>query len=131
MDQPSPQPPAPQPPAAPPATTSQTVGEAYLLSPRNRRLLTVLLTLGSIALFFVVLEQLARVWAVFSDLILIFFFAWLLGFILEPVAAWLARFMPRVVAVTIAYGSVALVAFGLVVVAASALFASISTSSPT
>jgi len=126
MDQPSPQPPAPQPPAAPPATTSQTVGEAYLLSPRNRRLLTVLLTLGSIALFFVVLEQLARVWAVFSDLILIFFFAWLLGFILEPVAAWLARFMPRVVAVTIAYGSVALVAFGLVVVAASALFASIS-----
>ena len=34
--------------------------------------------------------------------------------------------MPRVVAVTIAYGSVALVAFGLVVVAASALFASIS-----
>ena len=34
--------------------------------------------------------------------------------------------MPRVLAVTIAYGSVALVAFGLVVVAASALFTSIS-----
>ncbi len=100
--------------------------QEYLLTPRNRRLLTILLTLGSIALFFVVLNQLAAVWAVFGDLVLTFFFAWLLGFILEPIAAWLARFMPRVLAVTIAYGSVALAAFGLVVVAASALFASIS-----
>jgi predicted PurR-regulated permease PerM len=115
-----------QPPAPPPAATPPPGVEQYLLSPRNRRLLTILLTLGSIALFFVVLGQLAGVWAVFSDLILIFFFAWLLGFILEPVAAWLARFMPRVLAVTIAYGSVALVAFGLIVAAASALFASIS-----
>jgi predicted PurR-regulated permease PerM len=136
MDQPASLPPAREPSArepsarepaaAPPAATSSPGGETYLLSPRNRRLVTVLLVLGSIALFFVVLEQLARVWAVFSDLILIFFFAWLLGFILEPVAAWLARYVPRVLAVTIAYGSVALVAFGLVVVVASALFASIS-----
>jgi predicted PurR-regulated permease PerM len=118
MDQPAaPQPPASQAPGPPPAV---------FLTARERRWLTVLLVLGSIALFFVVLEQLARVWTVFSDLVLIFFFAWLLGFILEPVAAWLARHVPRVLAVTIAYGSVALVAFGLVVVVASALFASIS-----
>jgi predicted PurR-regulated permease PerM len=82
------------------------------------------LVLGSIALFFVVVGQLASVWALFSDLILTFFFAWLLGFILEPIAAWLTRFVPRVIAVTIAYGTVAIAAFGLVVVAASALFAS-------
>jgi predicted PurR-regulated permease PerM len=117
MGQPAAQPPAPQAPGTPPTV---------FLTARERRWLTILLVLGSIALFFVVLEQLARVWAIFSDLILIFFFAWLLGFILEPVAAWLARFMPRVLAVTIAYGSVALVAFGLVVVVASALFSSIS-----
>ena len=96
------------------------------LTPRERRWLTILMTLGSIALFFVVLNQVAAVWLIFSDLILTFFFAWLLGFILEPVAGWLTRFMPRVLAVTIAYGSVALVAFGLVVVAASALFASMT-----
>jgi predicted PurR-regulated permease PerM len=95
-----------------------------VLSPRERRWLEVVLVLGSVALFFVVLGQLAGVWALFSDLILTFFFAWLLGFILEPIAAWLARFVPRVVAVTIAYGAVAIAAFGLVVVAASALFAS-------
>jgi predicted PurR-regulated permease PerM len=111
--------------AASPDIGSAPAGEAaYLLTPRNRRLLTILLTLGSIALFFVVLEQVAALWTVFSDLVLIFFFAWLLGFVLEPVAGWLARFMPRVLAVAIAYGSVAIVAFGLVVIAASALITS-------
>jgi predicted PurR-regulated permease PerM len=114
-----------QQPQQPPAPSSDASLAPYL-TPRDQRLLTILLTLGSIALFFVVLNQVAAVWTVFSDLILIFFFAWLLGFILEPIASWLARFMPRVIAVTIAYGSVALAAFGLVVVAASALFASIS-----
>ncbi len=108
--------------AVPPTAVVPTV----LLTPRERRWLTVLMTLGSIALFFVVLNQVAAVWGVFSDLALIFFFAWLLGFVLEPIAAWLARFVPRVIAVTIAYGAVALAAFGLVVVAASALFTSIS-----
>ncbi|MCU0477960.1 MAG: AI-2E family transporter [Chloroflexi bacterium] len=119
--------------ATPPMTARSAAGPpspegslSSYLTPRDRRLLTILLTLGSIALFFVVINQLAAVWAVFGDLVLTFFFAWLLGFILEPIAGWLARFMPRVVAVTIAYGSVALAAFGLVVVAASALFASIS-----
>lgn len=111
-------------PVAPPPAAPQPGEPSYLMTPRNRRLVTIVLTLGSVALFFVVLDQVAAVWGVFSDLILIFFFAWLLGFVLEPVAAWLARFMPRVIAVTIAYGSVAVAAFALVVVAASALFTS-------
>ncbi len=109
-------------PAAPPVALA--AGQPGLLSPRDRRLLTLVLVLGSIALFFVVLGQLAGLWAVFGDLVLTFFFAWLLGFVLEPVAAWMARFMPRVVAVTIAYGSVAIGAFGLVLLAASALITS-------
>jgi predicted PurR-regulated permease PerM len=109
--------------AVPPAVAAPQPAVAAL-SPREHRWLEVVLVLGAIALSFVVLGQLASVWALFSDLILIFFFAWLLGFILEPIAARLARFMPRVLAVTIAYGAVAIVAFGLVVAAASALFAS-------
>jgi predicted PurR-regulated permease PerM len=115
----------PAPASALPAP-APTPTPATLVSARERRWLEILLVLGCIALFFVVLGQLAGVWAVFGDLILIFFFAWLLGFILEPIAAWLARFVPRVIAVTIAYGAVAFAAFGLIVVAASALFASIS-----
>jgi predicted PurR-regulated permease PerM len=114
---------APTTPAAPSAPAAQPPA-APLLSSRERRWLEAVLVLGAVALFFVVLGQLAAVWALFSDLILIFFFAWLLGFILEPIAGWLARFVPRVIAVTIAYGAVAIVAFGLVVGAASALFAS-------
>ncbi|HSW43092.1 MAG TPA: AI-2E family transporter [Patescibacteria group bacterium] len=94
------------------------------LSPREHRWLEAVLALGSISLFFIVVSQLATIWAIFSDLILTFFFAWLLGFILEPIASWLARFMPRVVAVAIAYGAVAIAALGLVVVAASALVVS-------
>jgi len=109
-------------PVPPAATAPQPPVPA--LSPREHRWLEVVLILGAIALFFIVLGQLAGVWALFSDLILIFFFAWLLGFILEPIAARLAHFMPRIIAVTIAYGAVAVVAFGLVVVAASALLAS-------
>jgi predicted PurR-regulated permease PerM len=109
--------------AMPPAAAAPQPA-ASALSPREHRWLEVVLVLGAVALMFVVLGQLASVWALFSDLILIFFFAWLLGFILEPIAARLARFMPRVLAVTIAYGAVAIVAFGLVVAAASALFAS-------
>jgi predicted PurR-regulated permease PerM len=110
-------------PGVPPAAAVPPPAPSAL-SPREHRWLEVVLVLGAIALFLVVLGQLAGVWALFSDLILIFFFAWLLGFILEPIAARLARFMPRVIAVTIAYGTVAIVAFGVVVVAASALFAS-------
>lgn len=116
--------PEPQPPVASPAPAAPA--PAPVLSARERRWLEIVLVLGSIALFFVVLGQLASVWAVFSDLILTFFFAWLLGFVLEPIAASLARVMPRIVAVTIAYGAVAVTAFGLIVVAASALFSSIS-----
>ena len=107
--------------AAPPVPVT---APAPVLSAREHRWLTIALALGSVALFFIVLGQLAGVWAVFSDVFLTFFFAWLLGFILEPVAAWLSRFVPRVIAVTIAYGAVAIAAFALVVVAASALFAS-------
>ena len=111
-------------PAVPPPASQPTPAVAPVLSPRERRWVEIVLVLGSIALLFVVLGQLAGVWALFSDLILTFFFAWLLGFILEPIAAWLSRFMPRVIAVTIAYGAVAVAAFGLVVAAASALFTS-------
>ena len=123
---PEPQPlPAPA-PVAPAAQAQAPTAQAPVpvLSARERRWLEIVLALSSIALFFVVLGQLAGVWAVFSDLILIFFFAWLLGFVLEPIAGWLARFMPRVIAVAIAYGAVAIAAFGLIVVAASALLAS-------
>jgi len=140
--EPRPEPQPPQAPAVPPGTVTPAAppfvssepaqapaapqASAPTLTPREHRWLTIVLALGSIALFFVVLGQLAGVWAVFSDLILTFFFAWLLGFVLEPIAAWLARFMPRVIAVAIAYGAVAITAFGLIVVAASALFSSIS-----
>ena len=100
--------PEPQPPVA--SAAPATPAPASVLGAREHRWLEIVLVLGSIALFFVVLGQLAGVWAVFSDLILTFFFAWLLGFVLEPIAAGLARVMPRIVAVTIAYGAVAVAA---------------------
>lgn len=138
MDQPAAQPTAADPPPASLVAAGPSAPAAYAaaappaavgmpsLTPTERRLVGILLVLGAIALFFVVLNQLAAVWSSYSDLFLIFFFAWLLGFILEPLVARLERFAPRAAAVILVYGAIAVASFGLVVGAASALISSIS-----
>ncbi len=75
------------------------------LTPRERRWLDVVLFLAAIALAFVVLGYLANLLAAFGDLILIFFLAWLLAFILTPVVVRVAAlpFLSRGGAVFIVY----------------------------
>ena len=73
------------------------------LSPRERRWLEAILVLGAISLTFVVLGFLANLLAAFGDLILVFFLAWLLAFILTPVVARLSTVMTRGGAVAIVY----------------------------
>ena len=55
----------------------------FELTPRERRWLDVVLILAAIALAFVVLGFLANLLAAFGDIILVFFLAWLLAFILD------------------------------------------------
>jgi hypothetical protein len=75
---------------------------------RQRRWLTAVLVLGAIVLAMVAIELAATVFFAFGDVILVFFLAWLLAFILSPVVAGLTRLvpiLPRIGAVVLVYAT--------------------------
>jgi predicted PurR-regulated permease PerM len=99
------------------------------LTPRERRWLDAIFVLAAVALGFVVLGFAGQVVAYFSDLILVFFLAWLLAFMLSPIVNRLRNaipFLSRAGAVFAVY----FVLFGglmiITVVVASALFGGIN-----
>ena len=96
------------------------------LSPRERRWLDVVLFLAALALLFVVLGYLANLLAAFGDLILVFFLAWLLAFILTPLVARVATipFLSRTGAVFIVY----VLLFGGLVILAVAIAGALASS---
>src|ERR1700690_1439772 len=65
------------------------------LNERQQRWLTSFLVLGSTAFGLVVLSYLAAYWVYFGDVILTFFLAWLLAFILSSPVRLLLRAVPR------------------------------------
>jgi predicted PurR-regulated permease PerM len=67
---------------------------SFELTPRERRWLDAALVLATVALGFVVLGFVGAVFALFSDLILVFFLAWLLAFILSPLIGRLRAVIP-------------------------------------
>ena len=78
---------------------------SFELTPRERRWLDIVLILAAVALTFVVLGFLANLLAAFGDIILVFFLAWLLAFILTPLVTRLAAIahLTRAGAVVIVY----------------------------
>jgi len=91
---------------------------------RNGRLVGALLTLGVVALFFVVVGQFAEAFFFFGDVFLTFFLAWLLAFIISPIVSRLMDLdprLPRAAAAVIVYTLVVLILVVLVVGAAGAL----------
>ncbi|MEO8468153.1 MAG: AI-2E family transporter [Chloroflexota bacterium] len=78
---------------------------SFELTPRERRWLDIVLILAAIALTFVVLGFFANLLAAFGDIILVFFLAWLLAFILTPLVTRLAAIahLTRAGAVVIVY----------------------------
>jgi predicted PurR-regulated permease PerM len=98
----------------------------FELTPRERRWLDVLLALAVVALIFVVMGYLANLLADFGDLILVFFLAWLLAFILTPLVARVATipFLSRTGAVFLVY----LLLFGGLVVLAVAVAGALASS---
>jgi predicted PurR-regulated permease PerM len=98
------------------------------LTPRERRWFDAILVLGAVALGFIVLGFAGIVFAYFGELIMVFFLAWLLAFMLGPLInrATAIPFMTRVGAIFTVY---LLIFGGLVVVTivvAAALFSSLS-----
>ena len=99
------------------------------LSGRDRRLISTILVLATIVLFFVAINLAAAGIGFFSDILLTFFLAWLLAFIISPIVTRTAAAipgLPRVVATVLVYTViVAALVFGVLVVA-QALATSIS-----
>ena len=99
------------------------------MTDRQRRWLTAVLVLGAIVLAMVAIELVASVFYAFGDVILVFFLAWLLAFILSPVVAGLTRLvpvLPRIGAVVLVYATLVGAIVLVVVLVAGALAQSIT-----
>ena len=63
-------------------------------SDRQQRWISAVLVLGALVLAMVAVSLAASVFFAFGDVILVFFLAWLLAFILSPVVGGLVRLIP-------------------------------------
>src|SRR3954453_4462802 len=98
-------------------------------SDRQQRWLTAVLVLGAIVLAMVAIELAGAVFFAFGDIILVFFLAWLLAFILSPVVGGLTRlvpFLPRAGAVVLVDATLVGAIVLVVVLVAGALAQSIA-----
>ena len=99
------------------------------LSDRQQRWLTAVLVLGALVLAMVAVQIAAGVFYAFGDIILVFFLAWLLAFILSPVVGRLTRLvpvLPRIGAVVLVYATLVGAIVLVVVLVAGALAQSIT-----
>src|SRR6476660_7391829 len=96
---------------------------------RDLRLLSALLILAVVAVFFFIVEKLSLLFFYFGDILLTFFLAWLLAFIISPIVTRIVDSIPRLpraVATILVYGAVVVILVVLVVLAAGALASSIA-----
>ena len=99
------------------------------LSDRQQRWLTAVLVLGALVLAMVAIQIAASVFYAFGDIILVFFLAWLLAFILSPLVGRLTRLvpvLPRIGAVVLVYATLVGAIVLVVVLVAGALAQSIA-----
>jgi predicted PurR-regulated permease PerM len=99
------------------------------LEARDRRLLGIVLLLAAVALSFVVVGFIADLFYFFGDIILVFFLAWLIAFIISPIVSRLATLVPRLphaVATLLVFALVVAVALVALVSGAAALAGSIT-----
>lgn len=95
----------------------------------DRRALRALIYLSVTAMAFVVVWFLAQLVSIFSDILGIFFLAWLLAFLVDPIATRLVRairWMPRHVAVLVVFGLLFTIMIGVLLLLTGALASSIS-----
>jgi predicted PurR-regulated permease PerM len=96
---------------------------------RERRLLSAILVLGTIVLFFAAVNMAAAAVGFFGDILLTFFLAWLLAFIISPVVTRIVAViprLPRVLATVLVYTVIVALLVFIVLVIAQALSNSIT-----
>jgi predicted PurR-regulated permease PerM len=102
---------------------------AAFMTPRLHRWLTALVILATVAVAIVVILQVAALITYFSDVIMIFFLAWLLAFILSPLASALVHLIPRLpraVAVILVYALLIVLLVAAILLVAQQLYSSIT-----
>jgi predicted PurR-regulated permease PerM len=96
---------------------------------RDRRLVSAILVLGTVVLFFVAVNLAASAIGFFGDVLLAFFLAWLLAFIISPIVTRIVDLiprLPRVLATVLVYTLIVVVLVFLILVIAQALSNSIT-----
>src|SRR5918992_5882677 len=96
---------------------------------RDRRLVSAILVLGTVVLFFVAVNLAASAIGFFGDVLLAFFLAWLLAFIISPVVTRIVALiphLPRVLATVLVYSAIVVILVFVILVVAQALSNSIS-----
>ena len=96
---------------------------------RERRLVSAILVLGTIVLFFAAVSMAANAVGFFGDILLTFFLAWLLAFIISPVVTRIVALiprLPRVLATVLVYTVIVALLVFIVLVIAQALSNSIT-----
>lgn len=102
--------------------------DATGLSGRDRRLLSAILILATIVLFFVAVSLVASALGFFADILLAFFLAWLLAFIISPVVSRIVGLiprLPRVLATVLVYTAIVVALGTIIIIVARALADSI------
>jgi predicted PurR-regulated permease PerM len=96
---------------------------------RDRRLVSAILVLSTVVLFFVAVNLAASAIGFFADSLLAFFLAWLLAFIISPVVTRIVDLiprLPRVLATVLVYTLIVILLVFLILVIAQALSNSIT-----
>jgi predicted PurR-regulated permease PerM len=108
---------------------SDLPGASRSLTTREHRWLTALLILATLAFAFVVVDYVGKWITFFGDVIMIFFLAWLLAFILSPVANGLVHLFPRLprsLAVIVVYSLLIVILVSSILLVAQQLYSSIT-----
>lgn len=98
------------------------------LTQRQRRWLDALLILATIAVGFVVIGYVGLAVGFFGDILLSFFLAWLLAFVISPIVSRIADLvprLPRVLATVLVYTAIVVTLGAVIIVVAQALTTSI------
>jgi len=109
--------------------SEQPVTALSELSPNEHRWLTLLLIMATLTFTFVVIDYVGKWIAYFEDVIMIFFLAWLLAFILSPIANGLVHLfprLPRAIAVVLVYSLLIVFIVGAILLIAQQLYSSIN-----
>jgi predicted PurR-regulated permease PerM len=100
-----------------------------MVTDRQRRWLSAVLILGTLVLAIVLVSLIGSIFFAFGDVVLVFFLAWLLAFILSLIVSGLTRhvpYLPRLGAVVLVYAVLVGAIILAVVLVAGALASSIS-----